>query len=109
MVSIKQQQQFDQKLSGLFMIIAYYDMILKMMASVKFVLPYDTHPIVSVYAQSIDNQTLKSLLNKKTNTLIGKWMQKKNSDPTIIVKNIEECIAKANEKISAIVKKRNLT
>lgn len=107
MVSLKQQQNHDMKLSGLFMLVSYYEMVLKMMASVKFIMPYSSHPIVYVHAQSLENQTLQSLLNKKINSSIGKWIQgNKNCDCRVITKNIEEAIKKTNEKISAIVKKR---
>lgn len=109
MVSVKQQQQYDIKLSGLFMLLSYYDMILKMMTSVKFVLPNYNHPIVHVYAQSHENQTLKAIINKKTNSLIEKWLQNKKCDSTVIAKNIEENMSKTNDKIKAIIKRRNLT
>ena len=107
MVSVKQKKQFDDKLSGLFMVVSYYELILRMMASAKFVFPAN-HPIVHVYLQSQENPTLKSLLNKKINTSIGKWIQNK-VDGNIVAKNIEGGIAKVNDKIEAIVKKRNLT
>ena len=102
-------QKIDESIAALLLLISFYELIGRLITSLGDC-PLPTtyvHPIVNVFKEAHDNETIMILINKNIKTKIEKLINNSNIDRNKLVTEIEAQIVKLSKRVTSQTLKRN--
>lgn len=103
-------QVIDENIAGLLLIISFYELISRFLVSLgKCCLPTTyTHPMVNVFYDSYDNETITKLINKSIKNKIEKLINRNSKINRVkLISEIDSQIEKLKTKVVTQTLKRN--